>query len=118
MKTNGKHIPEAASIEEPIIETPPVDFENEFRYFSSAEVRSVKIAGSFTGWKPMHEMKRNGNDWTLKLTIPFIDGVSRFEYKFVVNDTNWQINVNMPQVRDSNGNVNNYLDVPRRGGVK
>ncbi len=49
----------------------------------------------------------------MTLNLPIEDnGFDKYEFKFVVNDNNWQINSNLPQVKDKNGNVNNYVSLP------
>jgi hypothetical protein len=50
------------------------------------EAASVRLAGSFTGWQPQHEMhEATPGVWTLTLSLP--PGVH--DYSFVVNEHTW-----------------------------
>jgi hypothetical protein len=36
-------------------------------------------------------------------------------FKFVIDENNWQVNHGLPKTKDSSGNENNYVDVPKLG---
>lgn len=55
------------------------------------------LAGEFNAWKPSISMRKEGrNKWTHKATLPIIQGQSKYEFKFVVNGKDWQINPDLP----------------------
>ena len=107
------------------------EFESEF-IFKSATAKRVRLAGTFNEWQPALELKKSGQDyWSLKLTLPIIDGEDRYVFKFVVDDNNWLVSNDHKKARDSSGNENtavlsiikdltplclpfcNYIEVPR-----
>jgi len=46
----------------------------------------VKLAGTFTDWQQSLELKKDGNDrWTLKVTLPIVEGEERHMFKFVAD---------------------------------
>lgn len=49
----------------------------------------------------------------VNLSLPFEDGKDRYEYKFVVEGRDWQINPDKPKV-SNHGNVNNYVEIPKK----
>ena len=63
------------------------------------------VAGEFTGWKPSLNMtKSDGKTWRAKATLPISGSNRGFSYKFVINDTDWLINPNLPIASDTHGN--------------
>jgi hypothetical protein len=59
-------------------------------------------------------MEKKGHEiWHLTLTLPIIDGQDGYEYKFIVNENDWQVSRELPIKRDHSGNENNYIEVPR-----
>ena len=71
------------------------------------------MAGDFNGWKPIFEMSRkDGNKWSLKHKFPIIkDEVQKFQYKYVINGSDWKVNNDFPKVNDGKGNINNLLEI-------
>lgn len=63
-------------------------FEVEFRYQAPVGTKAVFLAGEFNSWKPMAHAMNGPTDvfFTTKLELP--EGV--YEYKFVLEGTNWQ----------------------------
>ena len=51
--------------------------------------------------------------WKGKITLPIDNKRFSYQYKFVINNSDWVINEDLPTARDSNGFVNNNLKVPR-----
>jgi cupin superfamily acireductone dioxygenase involved in methionine salvage len=51
----------------------PTDFYHEFTFQGDSKIKSVKLAGSFTGWKPIQDLKKDsdGNQWRIKIALPF-----------------------------------------------
>ena len=105
----------AASVEEPILDKKQAFMmlinkivphslliEHCFEYESSSnEERDVKLTGSFNKWEqflPMTRDSTNRNRWFKSLMLA--PGV--YEYKFVINNSDWKSNSNMP----NNGNNN------------
>jgi hypothetical protein len=74
----------------------------------------VRIAGSFTGWKPSHQLHQAAPGlWTVTLPLP--RGVH--DYAFLVNGTEWVADPFAQQVNDGFGGVNSRIallapDVP------
>jgi hypothetical protein len=68
---------------------------------SSNEERDIKLTGSFNNWEqflPMTRDHTNRNRWFKSLMLA--PGI--YEYKFVINNSDWKFNKNMP----CNGNNN------------
>jgi hypothetical protein len=74
----------------------------------------VRIAGSFTGWKPSHQLHQAAPGlWTVTLPLP--RGVH--DYAFLVDGTTWVADPFAQQVNDGFGGVNSRIallapDVP------
>jgi hypothetical protein len=49
----------------------------------------------------------------VRVTLPIIDGQDKYQFKFVVDGSRWEINPELPQSNDGKGNINNELTVPR-----
>jgi len=77
-----------------------------FRYPSDS-VDSVELRGGFAvdGWSHGLQLALNGTGDAYELTLDFDHG-ERFEYKFVVNGTEW---VNDPDNPDTGGEYGNSL---------
>ena len=77
------------------------------------DAREVALAGSFNHWdREQHRLSgpdRNGR-WTI--TLPLAPG--RYEYLFVVNNTDWVPDPAAPSVSDGLGGKNSVLLVPDR----
>jgi hypothetical protein len=59
--------------------------------------------------------KDSGGTFKGSATLP-IGGNSSYQYKFLVNKTQWTMNPNAPKGRDSNGHENNLVTVPGSSG--
>lgn len=89
------------------------EFESEF-VFRNQHAKRVRLAGNFNDWQPNIDLEKSGGDlWKKTLTLPIIDGHDRYEYKFIVNENDWQVSRDLPITRDKSGNENNYFVVPR-----
>ena len=66
-------------------------------------VHDVKLTGSFNNWQQFLPMTRDKNKWYKSLMLAPGD----YEYKFVINDTEWKLNANMPN--NGNNNVVNLM---------
>ena len=79
------------------------------------DASDVRIAGSFTGWKPAHQLHQAApGHWTVTLPLP--RGVH--DYAFLVNGTEWVADPFAQQVNDGFGGVNSRIallvpDAPR-----
>ncbi|MGI9429147.1 MAG: M28 family peptidase, partial [Bythopirellula sp.] len=59
-----------------------------FQYEADAKTKQVALAGEFNDWKPTaHAMEGPNDDGMFTTTLELKPGV--YEYKFVVNGTNW-----------------------------
>jgi len=66
----------------------------------------VCLAASFNGWREQIPMVRSGNEFAVVQDLP--RGVH--QYKFIVDD-HWQFAPDQPKTQDSQGNMNNVLDI-------
>jgi hypothetical protein len=70
------------------------------------DASDVRIAGSFTGWKPSHQLHQAApGHWTVTLPLP--RGVH--DYAFLVNGTEWVADPFAQQVKDGFGGVNSRI---------
>lgn len=86
-----------------------------FRLQLEQPAQVVYLAGTFNDWQvgrtPMHS-DDGGKTWTL--TLHLMPGV--YQYKFVVNGTDWRTDPNAAQnVDDEMGNINSLLVVEAKG---
>jgi len=85
-----------------------------FRFETPVPAEIVYLAGTFNEWQPrknpMHSPD-GGRAWTLTLALE--PGV--YQYKFVVNGTEWYPDPQAPIVDDGNGNLNSVLWVEPDG---
>jgi len=89
--------------------TPPVYVQ--FR-IHVPDARTVRLAGTFTGWKPAYALKRTDDgEWTA--LVPLRPGVH--DYAFVVDGDRWIADPNAPQVDDSFGGTNSRISLPPIG---
>jgi hypothetical protein len=78
------------------------------------DASDVRIAGSFTGWKPSHQLHQAAPGlWTVTLPLP--RGVH--DYAFLVDGTEWVADPFAQQVNDGFGGINSRIallapDVP------
>jgi len=68
--------------------------------------QQVFLAASFNGWREQIPMVRSGNEFHVVQELP--RGVH--QYKFIVDD-HWRFAPDQPKTQDSDGNMNNILDV-------
>ena len=77
-------------------------------WFFARSAKSVAIAGSFNRWNP-ESGRLSGPDkkglWNI--TLPLSEG--RYEYRFVVNDSEWVLDPSVPSVDDGLGGKNSIL---------
>jgi 1,4-alpha-glucan branching enzyme len=71
---------------------------------------SIAVVGSFNHWNPAIN-RLSGPDasgiWTILLPLQ----PGRYEYRFVVNGTNWVLDPSAPSVDDGMGDRNSIVDV-------
>lgn len=67
---------------------------------------NVCLAASFNGWRDQIPMVRSGQEFSVVQEIP--RGVH--QYKFIV-DSQWRYAQDQPKTQDSQGNMNNVLDI-------
>lgn len=73
------------------------------------EASRVELAGSFTGWRPEHELREVAPGvWTA--LVPLDPGVH--DYTFVVDGEQWVVDPYAPSVPDSFGGENSRLFLP------
>jgi len=69
---------------------------------------AVRLAGSFTGWKPTYTLQQvTSGVWSI--LIPLEPGVH--DYAFVVDGTEWVADPAAPKVEDGFGGINSRLSV-------
>ena len=72
---------------------------------------SVAVVGSFNHWDPTIN-RLSGPDasgaWTTLISLP----PGRYEYRFVINDTNWVLDPSALSIDDGMGERNSIVDVP------
>ena len=96
---------------------PSTEFADDGVHFSflAPTATSVSVAGSFNRWDPGRD-RLTGPDrkgtWTIRL--PLSEG--RYEYKFVVNNSEWVLDPSAPSVDDGLGDKNSLAIVPPKTG--
>jgi hypothetical protein len=70
------------------------------------EASEVRLAGSFTGWEPLHRLHRSG-DGMWSVMVPMDPGIH--DYAFVVDGTEWTPDPAAPRVDDGFGGENSRL---------
>lgn len=69
----------------------------------------VVLAGSFTNWRPIHELRETAPGvWSV--LVPLEPGVH--DYAFIVDGERWVVDPKAPRVPDSFGGVNSRLSLP------
>ena len=79
--------------------------------FSSPGAGSVALAGSFNDWSTSADPLVKGENvlWTIVKKL----GPGTYQYKFVVNGTDWKADPNNPESTDDGyGGTNSVLQVP------
>ncbi|HEY0969807.1 MAG TPA: glycogen-binding domain-containing protein [Gemmatimonadales bacterium] len=77
--------------------------------------RDVAVAGDFSGWQPVHHMKRSGAGvWTVVVSLD--PGVHA--YAFVVDGERWVPDPAAPAVEDGFGGVNSRVTVMPPEGAR
>jgi hypothetical protein len=73
---------------------------------TAPDASDVRIAGSFTGWEPRHQLHQAAPGlWTVTLPLP--RGVH--DYAFIVDGTEWVADPYAQQVNDGFGGVNSRI---------
>jgi glycosidase len=82
-----------------------------FLYLGDANTRSVAVAGSFNNWSTSsHRLTNPKGDGVWIGEFPIPSGV--YEYKFVINATEWKADPNNPKKKDDGmGGENSILEV-------
>uniref|UniRef100_A0A7S4VAH1 Association with the SNF1 complex (ASC) domain-containing protein n=1 Tax=Alexandrium monilatum TaxID=311494 RepID=A0A7S4VAH1_9DINO len=68
--------------------------------------QQVYLAASFNSWREQIPMVRSGNEFHVVQELP--RGIH--QYKFIVDDQ-WRFAPDQPKTQDSDGNMNNILDI-------
>jgi 1,4-alpha-glucan branching enzyme len=103
----------APAVAAPAVATPTVAPAGEgvvFRY-TDPNARSVSVAGEFNRWNTMaNPMSKDAwGNWTVAIPLP----PGRYQYKFVVNGSDWKTDPTNPEtVDDGQGNINSVMIVP------
>jgi 1,4-alpha-glucan branching enzyme len=80
-----------------------VDFE-----FEDEDAVSVSLVGSFNDWsKSANPMKKEDGIW--KCTLNLLPG--KYEYQFVVNDTDWKADPKSDTVKNKYEGVNSVIEI-------
>ena len=66
------------------------------------------LSGSFDEWKEKHSLTYNPTMGKWACTLKLKKG--KYFYKYII-DGNWEINPNEQSVRESNGIINNVINV-------
>jgi AMP-activated protein kinase-like protein len=90
---------------------PPVYVQFRLEYRGAT---SVRVAGTFTGWKPSVELRETApGEWTA--LVPLEPGVH--DYAFVVDGERWVADPHAPQVDDDFGGTNSRISLPPLGST-
>ena len=90
---------------------PPVYVQFRLEYRGAT---SVRVAGTFTGWKPTVELRETApGEWTA--LVPLEPGVH--DYAFVVDGDRWVADPHAPQVDDDFGGTNSRISLPPLGST-
>jgi hypothetical protein len=109
-----KATPAKAKVAEVIVEPTPkkttkksTSKEVEFRIYSPASLK-VAVAGSFNEWSPENGKMKKSPDgfWSTKLKL----NAGEYEYKYVYDDSSWEVDPNMPSRTCEHG-LNNIITV-------
>ncbi len=78
--------------------------------FLAPSAKSVAISGSFNRWDPDKD-RLTGPDWKGIWTILLPLSPGRYEYRFVINNSEWVLDPFMPSVDDGLGDKNSLVIV-------
>eukprot|EP00091_Calanus_sinicus_P002786 TRINITY_DN12895_c1_g1_i1.p1 TRINITY_DN12895_c1_g1~~TRINITY_DN12895_c1_g1_i1.p1 ORF type:complete len:110 (-),score=26.05 TRINITY_DN12895_c1_g1_i1:58-387(-) len=71
------------------------------------------VAGDFNSWQPEEMIRGEEGIWRINKKLP----VGIFNMKFVV-DGKWLISENFESMTDTEGNINNQIDVKANGEMR
>ncbi len=81
-----------------------------FVYHADQKLQSVSVAGQFNEWSLNENPLKVGSDGlTWRVTLPL--GYGSYEYKFVLNGSNWALDPGALRRSGADGNVNSLLFV-------
>jgi len=79
------------------------------------EASEVRLAGTFTGWEPLHSLHRvDGDVWTVMVAME--PGIH--DYAFVVDGAEWRADPSAPRVDDGFGGENSRLALLLGNGMR
>jgi 1,4-alpha-glucan branching enzyme len=79
---------------------------------SAPGAESVAITGTFNRWDPRgQELSGPDSSGVWSITLPL--GPGRYEYAFIVNNTEWTTDPGMPFVDDGFGGKNSVIEVEK-----
>jgi hypothetical protein len=81
----------------------------------ASQASEVRLAGSFTGWKPAYQLQQV-SPGTWSIVVPLDPGVH--DYAFVVDGGKWIADPTAPAVDDGFGGVNSRLSVLLPGDLR
>lgn len=71
------------------------------------------MAGEFNGWnKESLSLRKEGATWRIMHTLP-IENKAHYQFKFVINGSDWVLNEQMATASDGSGHKNNKVDIPQ-----
>jgi len=70
---------------------------------------SVCVVGSFSAWATRHPLALAADGSTFAATLQLAPGT--YQFKFVVDGSNWTTAASLPKADDGKGNVNNEIVV-------
>jgi hypothetical protein len=79
--------------------------------FEDSDIKTVTLAGVFNGWNPQnkaYDMQKSGDKYTLALPIKDFQKGKTFEFKFVINHSDWQ---NIPEDAKNTKNGNFTFEI-------
>jgi glycosidase len=93
-----------------MLQSPGPTVDHKFVYDGALDLKTVTVAGTFNGWnKDKNPMQRSPGSGRWETTIQLAPGT--YEYKFVLNGTDYVLDPNAKSVPDGNGNTNSLLSL-------
>ncbi|GMM30271.1 Crp1 protein [Martiniozyma asiatica (nom. inval.)] len=87
-----------------------------FTWPADPSVKDVIVTGTFDNWsQSLPLVKTSDGSWSLEVPLP--SETEKFEFKFVLNGTEWVTSDKYWTVADDNDNLNNYVEL-KDGDVK